>query len=285
MPKHTTIRTKPPTPAVPSTLFCADDADVVLRAAGSREFRVHKPVLSLVSPVFKDMFTLPQPTDALGTLPHVDVEESVETWENILQTIYPIPNPIIDNLHDLERLLLAAKKYEMQFVIDFHIKTFKSRGLIQRDPLHLYAIACTCGFDNQAKHVARRAERLVVTRRTNPANLKGLTVESYHQLVSFLTDRDNEWYQVLGKTPTPYNASCRCDRAHKDRLYNNIKEHFKVADFQIEEIYLKALEDPIRTPDQLCAETGRCSLAASEIKAFINSRAKEAEAVRDKLMW
>ena len=285
MPKPTTTMTKPPTPALPSTVFCADDADVVLRAAGSHEFRVHKPVLSFVSPVFKDMFTLPQPIDTPGTLPHVDVEESAETWENILQTIYPLPSPIIDNPHDLERLLLAAKKYEIQFVIDFHIKIFESRGLILQDPLHLYAIACACGFDDQAKYVAKRAERLVVTRRTNPANLKGLTVESYHQLVSFLTDRDNEWHQVLGKTLTPYNASCCCDRAHKDRLYNNIKEHFKVADFQIEEIYLKALEDPIRTPDQFCAKTGRCSLAASEIKAFINSRAKEAEAVRDKLMW
>jgi len=65
------------------------------------------------------MLTLPQPpTDTPGVLPHVDVEDSPETWENILQTIYPMPCPTISNLHDLESLLLAARKYEMEFVID-----------------------------------------------------------------------------------------------------------------------------------------------------------------------
>jgi len=37
------------------------DADVILRASGGKEFHAHKLVLSLASPVFRDMFSVPQP--------------------------------------------------------------------------------------------------------------------------------------------------------------------------------------------------------------------------------
>ena len=273
-----------PTTVPLSTVFRADDADVVIRAAGTLDFRVHKPILSLVSPVFKDMFTLPQPpTNPPSALSRVDIGESPGPWENILRTIYPMPNPIIDDLDDLESLLLAAKKYDMQFVIDSYIKSFESRDFIQRDLLHLYAIACACGFDDQAKYVAKYAERLVVTRRSNAGNLKGLTVESYHRLVSFLAERDNEWYQTLGKIQTPYNSRCRCDGPDKNMLYNNVKSNFKVAHFQADEVYLKALEDPIRP--STCGSGDGCMVVASRIKAFIEQRVKEREAVCEKFMW
>jgi len=41
--------------------FDAPDAEIILRALGPprRDFRVHKLVLSLASPVFKDMFSFP----------------------------------------------------------------------------------------------------------------------------------------------------------------------------------------------------------------------------------
>ena len=133
-----------------STVFCADDADLVIRAAGSRDFRVHKSFLSFASPIFEMVFSVLQPpTDTPNTLSHVDVDESAETWEKILRTVYPgIPNPHIDNLDDLESLLLTAKKYRIQCVIDSHIKSFKNPAFISRDPLHLYAIECTCGFED-----------------------------------------------------------------------------------------------------------------------------------------
>ena len=135
--------------AVPlSTVFCADDADVVIRAAGTLDFRAHKFILSLVSPIFKDMFTVPQPpTGTPGTLPQVDVDESAETWENILRTIYPMPHPTIDNIHDLKSLLFAAKKYEMQPLVDVHKNGLGNPTFVQDVPLRLYAIACACGLE------------------------------------------------------------------------------------------------------------------------------------------
>ena len=267
--------------AVPlSTVFRADDADVVIRAAGTRDFRVHKPILSLVSPIFRDMFTLPQPpTDTPDILPHVDVDESVETWENILRTIYPMPNPVIDNLYNLESLFLTAMKYEMQSVIDIHKKSLENRAFIQQDPLRLYAIACSCGFTDQAKHVARNAELVTVMRRADTGDLRGLTVGSYHNLVSFLTRRDNQWRQIFASTRIPEYIHCKCD---KSTLYAKIKKDLRVSYLQTEEIYLKALEERSRSRQSGCR--GYCSIGDLEIKAFIEGAVKGREKLCNKVI-
>ena len=273
-----------PPPVALSTVFCADDADVIIRAAGTCDFRVHKHTLSLASPIFKDMFTVPQPpTNTPGTLPHVDVDESAETWEHILQIVYPMANPVINDLNDLEFLLLAAKKYEMDFIIDTHKNTLQNRGFILEDPLHLYAIACACGFDDQAKYVARHAEHLAVTGRSNAGNLKGLTVESYHRLVSFLAKRDNQWHQILSRAPIPSNGRCGCDRP--EILYEMIKVDLRAAHLQKEEIYLKALENLLHLPRPRCAKLMGCVFSPSEIRRFIEERAMEKEAVCSRCIW
>jgi len=91
------------------------------------------------------MFTLPQPLadTPVGTPPHVDVEESAKTWENIVQTtVYPMPHPVINNIADLESLLLAAKKYEMQPIVDIHHRALENLMFIQEDPFRPYAVAC-----------------------------------------------------------------------------------------------------------------------------------------------
>ena len=266
-----------PAVAPPPTIFSAD-ADVVIRIAGSRDLHAHKLILSLVSPFFKDtfMFAIPQsPIDTLGTLPRVDVDESAETWEHILLTIYPVPCPIIDNLDDLESLLTAVK-YEMQPVIDVHKKSLENRAFIREDPLRLYALACACGLADQAKCVAKNAELSTITERSDAADLRGLTVESYHSLVSFLARRDSQWHQFLGKLQTPNSHQCHCHKPHVEALYDSIKESLKAASFSIEEVYLKALEDRSQYHQMGCPEVN-CSVSNPEIKAFIERVAKERE--------
>ena len=263
-----------------SSVFCADDADVIIRAAGDVDFRVHKSILSLVSPIFKDMFTLPQPPTTAPDLSHVDVTEPAGTWDIILRTIYPMPTPPIGSLDDLESLLLAAKKYEMQFVIDSHQNSFRDRGFIQRDPLHLYAIACVCGFEDWAKYVARNAENLAVTRRANISNLPGLTIASYHRLISFLAEKDNEWSQILREKPIMSNCYCGCDVGG---LGEQIKEDLKCPPLPTEQIYLRALEWRSRGK-RGCGVGTRCYASDSEIKSTIEQIVREMESVCDKLM-
>ena len=257
--------------AVPlSSDFCADDADVIIRAAGAFDFRVHKCILSLISPVFKDMFTIPQPpTDTPGTLPRVDVTESPGTWEIILRTIYPMPTPVIGSIDDLESLLLAAKKYEMRFVVDSHEYRFMDRGFMQEDPLRLYAIACACGVEDWAKYVARNAENLAVTRRSNAGSLEGLTIASYHRLISFLAERDNEWNDTVSKVSMSLIFACSCDKRFATNLCNKIKENLKWPTVRTEDVYLRALEERIRLRHPGCTTAKECSMSEEGIKAFI----------------
>jgi len=254
-------------------------------AAGTIDFRVHKCLLSPVSPIFKTMFTVPQPpTDAPGTLPHVDVTESPETWETIFRTIYPTPTPVIDSIDDLGYLFLAAEKYKTQFVIDSHENGFRDREFIQRDPLRLYAIACACGFEECAKYVARNAENLAVTRRPNADNLEGLTVASYHRLVSFIADRDDQWCRSLSRASISVVYDCGCDRRLREGLVNNIKEALKCPSHQPEEIYLRALEERSRLCLRACGMGFTCLMASTRIKPFIERMVEEREISCDKLM-
>jgi len=276
-----TAATEPAATVRLSTVFCADDADVVIRAAGTLDFRVHKCILSLVSPIFKDMFTIPQPpTDTPGVLPHVDVEDSPNAWENILRTIYPMPHPPVNNLDDLESLLLTAKKYEMEFVINLHQQSFRNRNFIQEDPLRLYAIACAGGFEDQAKYVARHAEHLKVVGRSDVGDLRGLTLESYHRLISFLVKRDKEWYQTLAGARTPHKSCCQCSPG---MVYEKIKRELNTPYFPSDEIYIKALEYSSKNCDLY--KEGVCALEASEMKDFIKLMVKGRDTVCDKLIW
>ena len=264
-----------------STSFCADDADIIIRAGGAVDFRVHKCILSFVSPIFKDMFTVPQPpTDTPGVLPHVDVQDPPGAWENILRTIYPMPNPTIDNLDDLESLLLTAKKYEMQFVIDSYKPCFERQAFIRDDPLRLYAIACAGGFEEQAKYVARHAKHQTVVRRSGVGDMKGLTLDSYHRLIVFLVERDDEWNRVIASARTPTLTSCTCPRRHM--LYQLVKENLSTPYLQTDEIYSRALQDGSEgcKTDQL-----GCMMSRLRINNFITPVVKAKDAVCDKFMW
>ena len=281
MPYEPSTAATEPTATVPlSTVFCADDADVVIRAAGKLDFRVHKCILSLVSPIFKDMFAIPQPpTDTSGVLPHIDVQDPPEAWENILRTIYPMPNPAIDELDDLESLLLAARQYEMVFVIGIHKKGLENPKFIQEDPLRLYSIACAGGFGDEADYVAKRAEHSKVVGRPNVGNLKGLTLESYHRLVSFLVERDKEWHRALAEAPIPSERDCNC---RPQLVYGKIKKDLDLLHLPIDEIYLRAVESSSKNCDIFREDT--CSLEALKIKDFIQLMVKERDTVCDKLM-
>jgi len=278
--EHTTVPS--------STVFCADsDADVIIRAAGTIDFRVHKCILSLASPTFKDMFTGPQLlADTPYTLPHVDVEESAKTWENILRTLYPMPHQVIDVLDDLESLFFTAMKYEMRPLIDVHKKGLENLGFIQEDPLRLYAIACTCGLEEQARFVARNSELLTVTRLFDVDDPKGVSLGSYHNLVSFLAERDNEWLQTLSKAPISLDPEgCRCGAQAKEELYNKIKENLKRPYLQTEQVYLKALEDRSRYGRLMCSAGEKCSTVDSGMRAFVERMVMERESLCDRFMY
>ena len=120
------------------------DADVILRASGGKEFHAHKLVLSLASPVFRDMFSVPQPPPTESSqLPIVDVDDPPEALEAFLQIIYPTRNPLIEKIETLVAVLRLADKYDAKDILDIHKHHLPSM-YSNSSPIQMYAILCAC---------------------------------------------------------------------------------------------------------------------------------------------
>ena len=167
--------------------FNVPNGDVILRTQSSpnRDFRVHKLILSLASPFFADMFTLPQPVRLGGgdELAVVDVTDPPQALDLILRLIYPsfLP-PNIDSLDLLVEGLGIADKYNIESArarLRMQLAKF-----INDAPLRVYAIASRFGFEEEAE----AASSLTTTRYLPalidlPDDMKYVPVSAYHKLV------------------------------------------------------------------------------------------------------
>lgn len=99
--------------------FDSSDADCILRSSNDVDFRVHTLILSLASPFFRTMFSLPKGADARRIeevndgLPIVPVSENERTLHILLSLCYPVPPPTVKRFRDLTLAYEAAEKYEM----------------------------------------------------------------------------------------------------------------------------------------------------------------------------
>jgi len=134
--------------------FDAPDADIILRALGppKRDFRVHKLLLSLASPVFKDMFSLPQPTSgdsrestAVAEVEIVEVTDPADALDIVLRIIYPFDPPSLDgNINTIVECLVIVDKYNIQGAKSQLCSALTQMGATE--PLRVYAAASRFGF-------------------------------------------------------------------------------------------------------------------------------------------
>jgi len=89
------------TSASPSETFDVSDADLIIRSSDIVDFRVHKLVLSMASPFFKDLLSLPQPSDSetIDGLHVVQLPEDSELLSSLLSMLYPL-RPVIPKSYD-----------------------------------------------------------------------------------------------------------------------------------------------------------------------------------------
>ena len=137
------------------------NADIIIQSCDSIKFRVHKLVLSLSSPFFNDMFSLPQPSksdqEVVDGLPAVRLSEDAEVLNCLLTMLYPIPFTIPNSDKALV-LLAASQKYDMDG-IQSRIRA-EIRGKILPMPtgaatFHAYAIASIGGLSSEKETLAR----------------------------------------------------------------------------------------------------------------------------------
>jgi hypothetical protein len=87
----------------------ASDANLVIRSSDFVNFKVHKPVLAVASPFFKDLLSLPQPLDSesVDGLPVIQLSEDSELLSTLVSMLYPL-RVVIPNSYDKVLSLLAT---------------------------------------------------------------------------------------------------------------------------------------------------------------------------------
>ncbi|KAJ7459340.1 hypothetical protein FB451DRAFT_572123 [Mycena latifolia] len=179
-------RSIPGPPAfVPQAPFDNLTADVTLTSSDGVDFHVHRIVLSLVSPVFKAMFKLPQPRDS-PDIPTIPMAESALVLDRMLRFCYPGAEATVNSINELREILeVAVLKYDIQYIVPVAKKYLE--GYIDSHPLAAFAIACRHEWKDLAKAAARSCLRFPIRAfASDPAPELGyITAKEYHKLLQY----------------------------------------------------------------------------------------------------
>lgn len=175
--------------------FDRKDANLILRSSDEQpiHFRVHKLLLSLGSPFFTHLFTLPQPQGvthdrAEDELPVIQMAEDQNTLHLLLCFCYPMSiqerAPCMASLQDLQSLMKAAAKFEMEGVQKHARKELMDPRFVETQPLRVFAIACRYGWGAEAKKAARYTLRHPVEQ-PFVMELEAISAALYHRLQEY----------------------------------------------------------------------------------------------------
>ena len=86
------------------------DANLIIKSSDLVDFRVHKPVLAMTSPFFKDLLSLPQPSDSetVDGLPVVRLPESSELLNSLVTMLYPVQTVMPNSYEKVLYLLVTC---------------------------------------------------------------------------------------------------------------------------------------------------------------------------------
>lgn len=182
------------------------DGDIILRATrgtDNRDFRVHKLFLSFASPVFKDMFMLPQPSSPTPPVDVVEVDDPPQALEATLHFIYPtVDPPAIDDLSLLLEVLILADKYDIK-AVRYRLR-LPLAELSKTEPLRVYAIACRLGWENEMKVASSYTTSINLPDLTElPDEFKSIPATEYHRLIRLHTRYRDKVAAIAADHPPP----------------------------------------------------------------------------------
>ncbi|PFH50239.1 hypothetical protein AMATHDRAFT_99685, partial [Amanita thiersii Skay4041] len=127
-------------------------ADVIIRSSDNIDFHVLQALLRLVSPIFRDMFSLSSGLDnqddhIKNGLPIIDLPEDSESLHFLLTIIYPhIDEPKLDDCHLIWKVCKAAQKYCMDIIEGKLRKLVLASDRMNAEAFRMYAIAVELGW-------------------------------------------------------------------------------------------------------------------------------------------
>ena len=159
-------------------------ADLILQSSDEVHFRVFKPILSLASPIFDDMFSIPPPP---SQKPHDEVQvvhltEHSTALDVVLRHIYPVRSPKGDKLLYANILAEFVRKYQVE-ALDENITVYLTDN-VEHDPAGVYAIAVTYGYNDIGAIAARSCLRLPFSGLESPY-LRCITAEHISELYRY----------------------------------------------------------------------------------------------------
>ncbi|KAJ6474983.1 hypothetical protein C8R45DRAFT_873999 [Mycena sanguinolenta] len=177
--------------------------DIILRTSDGIDFFVHRAILSLVSPIFETMFTLPQAEDLSQIYPVIDVQEASPVLDRALRFFYPgtqLTAGSLDELQELAQILIS--KYDMQCLIPSVKKHLEQ--YLASNPVGVYVCAYIFGWEDLGRAAAKKTLNLPLRASENdaPAMLNLIPGGAYHELLRYhyrcgvvaqKTTRDLSW--------------------------------------------------------------------------------------------
>ncbi|KAH9998636.1 hypothetical protein BJV77DRAFT_940586 [Russula vinacea] len=149
-----------PTTSPPETSN-VPDANIIIRSSDLVDFRVHKSVLVMASPFFRDLLSLPQPSDSesVDGLPVVELPEDSELLNTLISLFYPVRTVIPSSYEKVLYLLAACQKYDMvsvQASIRAEVKRGEFPAPKGAEAFSAYAIAGSKGLVPEMETAARQ---------------------------------------------------------------------------------------------------------------------------------
>ena len=150
------------------------DADIVLQTSDHYTFRVYRLILTLSSPFFQGMFSLPQPPDnnadaddkdktkngrspsGASKPPVIDISEDSKTLDTLLRFLYPnTPLPTFHSIAHARSVAIAASKYDMAVALQKIADAIQAE-YVASHPFHVYFFACRMGWEGVARAAAKQ---------------------------------------------------------------------------------------------------------------------------------
>ncbi|KAI0278253.1 hypothetical protein BC826DRAFT_664232, partial [Russula brevipes] len=159
-------------------------ADLILRSSDGVHFHVFKIILSLASPIFADMFSIPSPEsqDSHDEVQVVTVSEHSGVLDLALRHLYPIPIPDAVPLPEVSTLAEYAHKYQVD-VLEKIVARYLTGG-VEHDPVGVYAIAVTYGYKRIGAQAAKSCLNIPFSQLLFP-HLQFATAEPHAELLSY----------------------------------------------------------------------------------------------------
>ncbi|KAJ6581664.1 hypothetical protein B0H19DRAFT_1116226 [Mycena capillaripes] len=184
--------------------FDDPSGDIIIRSSENVDFRMHKVLLSLVSPFFKDMFEVPQPTfdgeekekfqsdnirDGIPVISMYDDQNRAcgkEVVEFVLSSCHPARfhcRPIAPIRTEMVQPIIdVANRYGMDWAVK---AVLHDPHLLKTNPFLVFAHATHKGFAADAALAANETLRFRIQEFPHEPALKYISAYQYHALLEF----------------------------------------------------------------------------------------------------